>query len=118
MTVIILLYAQEKHEQHNKEVEALLKQVKVVKQRLVDTRVLSCIAPIMQRMAIEGKIPDLFYPQVVERVTQQPISTLVPMLQVTNPDPASPPEPTRPANPTPFDNMYTPTIEVLPVSAP
>ena len=71
----------------------------------------------MQRMAIEGKIPDLFYPQMVERVTQQPINTPVPMLQVTNPDPPSPPELIRPASPTPFD-MYTPTIEVLPVPAP
>jgi hypothetical protein len=114
----ILLYAQGEHEQHNKEVEALLEQVKAVKQRLVNTWVLSCIAPIMQRMAIEGKIPNLFYPQVVERVTQQPISTPVPTLQVTNPDPLSPQEPSRPANPAPFDDMYTPTIEVLPVPTP
>jgi hypothetical protein len=113
----ILLYAQGEHEQHNKEVEALLEQVKAVKQRLVNTRVLSHIAPIMQRMAIEGKIPDPFYPQMVERVTQQPINTPVPMLQVTNPDPPSPPELTRPASPTPFD-MYTPTIKVLPVPTP
>jgi hypothetical protein len=68
-------------------------------------------------MAIEGKIPDPFYPQMVERVTQQPINTPVPTLQVTNPDPPSPPEFTRPASPTPFD-MYTPTVEVLPVPAP
>jgi hypothetical protein len=114
----ILLYAQEEYEQHNKEVKALLKQVKSVKQWLVDTQVLSCIAPIMQRMAIEGKIPDPFYPQVVERVTQQPISILVPTLQVTNPDPPLPPELTRPDNPTPLDDMYTPSIEVLPVPAP
>jgi hypothetical protein len=114
----ILLYAQGEHKQHNKEVEALLEQVKVVKQQLVDAWVLSCIASIMQRMAIEGKISDLFYPQVMERVTQPSISTLVPTLQVTNPDPPSPQEPTRPANPTPFDDMYTPTIEVLPVPAP
>jgi hypothetical protein len=72
----------------------------------------------MQRMAIEGKIPDPFYPQVVERVTQQPISTPAPTLQVTNPDPPLPPELTRPANPTPLDDMYTPTIKVLPVPAP
>jgi hypothetical protein len=58
----ILLYAQGEHEQHNKEVEALLEQVKAVKQWLVDARVLSRIAPIMQRMAIKGKIPDPFYP--------------------------------------------------------
>jgi hypothetical protein len=114
----ILLYAQGEHEQYNKEVEALLEQVKVVKQWLVDTRVLSRIAPIMQRMAIEGKIPDPFYPQVVERVTQQPINTPVPTLQVTNPDPPSLPELTRPTNPTPLDDIYTPTIEVLPVPAP
>jgi hypothetical protein len=64
----ILLYAQGEHEQHNKKVKALLKQVKAVKQRLVDARVLSQIAPIMQCMAIKGKIPDPFYPQMVERV--------------------------------------------------
>jgi hypothetical protein len=32
----VLLYAQGEHEQHNKEVEALLKQVKAVKQWLVN----------------------------------------------------------------------------------
>jgi hypothetical protein len=114
----ILLYAQGEHEQHNKEVEALLKQVKAVKQWLVDAWVLSCIASIMQRMAIKGKIPDPFYPQVMERVTQPSISTLVPTLQVTNPDLPSPQEPTRPANPTPFNDMYTSPIEVLPVPTP
>jgi hypothetical protein len=86
----ILLYTQGEHEQHNKKVKALLEQVKVVKQWLVDARVLSYIAPIMQRMAIEGKIPDLFYPQVMERATQPSISTLVPTLQVTNPNLPSP----------------------------
>ena len=113
----ILLYVQGEHEQHNKEIEGLLEQVKMVKQRLVDARVLSRIAPVMQRMAIEGKIPDPFYPQMVERVTTQPINTPVPTLQVTNPDPPSPPELIRPTSPTPPD-MYTPTIEVLPVPAP
>jgi hypothetical protein len=72
----------------------------------------------MQKMAIKGKIPDPFYPQMVERVTQPPISILVSTLQVTNPDPPTPQEPIRPANPTPFDNMYTPTIKALPVPAP
>jgi hypothetical protein len=58
----ILLYAQGEHEQHNKKVKALLEQVKGVKQWLVNAWVLSHIALIMQRMAIKGKIPDLFYP--------------------------------------------------------
>jgi hypothetical protein len=64
----ILLYAQGEHKQHNKKVKGLLKQVKAVKQRLVDAQVLSHIAPIIQQMAIQKKIPDPFYPQMVKRV--------------------------------------------------
>jgi hypothetical protein len=60
----ILEFIQTEQEKHNSELTAFLGEVTSIREWLEQAKVMSCIAPILQQLAVEGKIPDAFYPQV------------------------------------------------------
>ena len=124
----ILMYTQEKMEQHNKEVELFLKEVSSVRTRLVNAKALSRLAPIVQQLSIQGHIPNPFLPQTVHEVPIEHIrpSTPRPPLHPTNPDPSlEPSAPERPSNPVPPSVIITtpfvpntPSPEPVPIPIP
>ena len=100
----ILTYAQGELDAHNREVESFLKEVTLLRARLIDAKALSRLAPIVQRLSIQGHIPDPFLPQTVQAVSTEDKRppTPRPPLHTTNPDPPSVPSaPMQPSNPVP-----------------
>jgi hypothetical protein len=84
---ITLLVLQKEQEQHNTEIGAFVEEVKAIHERLVKARVISGIEPIPHQLAIEGRIPNTFYPQVYEEAIPTSVgpSALTPILRPTNP---------------------------------
>jgi hypothetical protein len=101
---------QKEQEQHNFEIGAFIGEIKSIHERLVTARVMSQVEPVLCALAIEGRIPNTFYPQVYEEAIPNPVvpSTPTPILRPTNPEPPS--EETTPYVP------KTPTPDPLPLS--
>jgi hypothetical protein len=82
---------QKEQEQHNTEIGTFIEEIKGIHIRLVTARVMSRVNPVLCQMAIEGRIPNTFYPQVYEETIPNPIdpSALTPILRPINPEPPS-----------------------------
>jgi hypothetical protein len=52
---------------------------------------MSWVKPVLHQLAIEGRIPNTFYPQVYEEAILNPVAPSTPttILRPTNPDPPS-----------------------------
>jgi hypothetical protein len=80
---------QKEQEQHNSKIGAFIGEIKSIRERLVTARVMSQVKPVLCTLAIEGRIPNTFYPQVYEEAILNPVvpSTPTPILRPTNPEP-------------------------------
>ena len=98
----VLELLMKEQEQHNTEIAAFIGEVASIRERLTAARVMSCVAPIYKQLAVEGRIPNAFYPQVFEEAIHYP--------------PESPTQqlPLRPTNPEPPSEMSTPFIPSTP----
>jgi hypothetical protein len=87
----ILLVLQKEQEQHNSKIGAFIDEIKAIHTRLTTTRVMSQVNPVLRQMAIKGRIPNTFYPQVYKETILNPVdpSALTPILRPTNPKPPS-----------------------------
>jgi hypothetical protein len=100
---------QKEQEQHNTKIGAFVEKIKGIHERLVTARVMSRVEPVLHQLAIEGRIPNTFYPQVYEEAILNPVepSALIPILRPINPEPPS-------KGATPYVPR-TPTLEPLPL---
>jgi hypothetical protein len=80
---------QKEQEQHNSKIGAFIDEIKAIRTRLTTARVISQVDPVLHQMAIEGRIPNTFYPQVYEETIPNPMdpSAPTPILRPTNPEP-------------------------------
>jgi hypothetical protein len=105
---------QKEQEQHNSKISAFLEEIKGIRERLVTARVMSWVNPVLCQMAIEGRIPNTFYPQVYEETIPNPVnpSASTPVLRPTNPEPpSSKATPYVPRTPTPNPQPIPPKME-------
>jgi hypothetical protein len=110
----ILLTIQKEQEQHNTEIGAFLEEIKGICEQFVTARVMSWVDPVLHQMAIEGRIPNTFYPQVYEETIPNPVdlSAPTPILRPTNPEPPSlEATPYIPKTPIPDPQPIPPKIE-------
>jgi hypothetical protein len=63
--VWILEAVQKEQEVYNTELVAFIGEIQAVKECLTASQVMSRIAPICYQMAIEGKLPNQFYPLIL-----------------------------------------------------
>jgi hypothetical protein len=84
----ILLVLQKEQEQHNSEIGTFIEVIKGIRMRLVMARVMSQVDPVLHQMAIEGRILNMFYPQIYEETIPNPVnpSASTPILRPTNPE--------------------------------
>jgi hypothetical protein len=110
----ILLMLQKEQEQHNAKIGAFLEEIKSICKRLVTVKVISWVDPVLHQMAIEGRIPNMFYPQVYEETIPNPMdpSAPTPILRPINPEPPfSKATPYVPRTPTPNPQPIPPKME-------
>ncbi len=126
---------QKEQEVHTQEIQQFIDEITEIKQHLTAARVMSQIAPLLQRMAIEGgMIWDSVYLQLYHIPSAAPIEhtrppTPHPVLRPTNPEPPSasslvyipqtltpemPHPPSPPGLGIPADTLQTPVLPIPP----
>jgi hypothetical protein len=105
---------QKEQEQHNAKIGTFIEEIKGIHTRLITARVMSRVDPVLCQMAIEGRIPNMFYSQVYEETIPNPVdpSAPTPVLRPTNPEPSSSEAtPYIPKTPTPDPQLIPPKME-------